>query len=112
MFDISEEENAANTYTQWKQEVVVNTESIQGERNIICEDETTDYHEKTDESPSINDDPTVYYEGDKEGLVYYSYVCMIMELASILQSLLKIHYFPNEISTEKSKNVYWLFPVF
>lgn len=62
MFDISKEENAATTNTQQKQEVVVNTE-----RNIIREDETKCYHEKT------YDDPTVYSECHKGGLVYYSY---------------------------------------
>ncbi|KAH0748903.1 hypothetical protein KY290_028135 [Solanum tuberosum] len=54
MFDISKEENAATANTQQKQEVVVNTE-----RNIIREDETKCYHEKT------YDDPTVYSECDK-----------------------------------------------
>lgn len=61
-FDITKEDNAAVTNTQQKQEVVVDTE-----RNIIREAETKCYLEKTD------DDPTVYSECDRGGLVYYSY---------------------------------------
>lgn len=56
---------------------MVNTESVQGERNIIPQDEAKDFHEKSAESSSTNDDRNVYYEGDKEGLVYYtSYICL------------------------------------